>query len=229
MAELTMALRGGTMSNRWRVFALGLATLAWVTAASAHDKAKDQKAEYLEFLRLLPGDYDNLSETENDASGDHVAVILSIKPFDAQLLGRLVMFVTETAANDPHRQLAQHIWTVEHDKDNQIVQRVYQFKEPQRWVGASQDLLLLQSLLPDDLQIMSGCELYWTKTASGFSAMTRPNACRPAGSAEGHLVDIGAQLSADDLVLTEQQAGPGGRLPPGLSAANTYHFQRRGG
>jgi CpeT/CpcT family (DUF1001) len=212
---------------------LPLLAVSWLAmllpgAATARDKKKEE-AEYQKFLKDLPGQYDNLAQTEGEQGGEHVAMILSIKPLEAQLLGRLVMFVTETAADDPRRVLSQRIWTMDHDKDNNIIQHVYQFKEPARWVNASQDPLLLQSLLPDDLQAMTGCELYWTKSADGFSGVTRPHTCRPASSAEGHLIELSATLAGDDLVLTEQQAGPGGRLPADMSIGSSYQFQRRGG
>jgi hypothetical protein len=197
-------------------------------AAASRDKKKEE-AEYLKLLKDLPGEYDNLAQSEGDQGGDHVPMILSIKPLDAQLLGKLVMFVTETAADDPRRVLSQRIWTIDHDKDNNITQHVYQFKEPARWVNASQEPLLLQALLPDDLQAMTGCEIHWTKTEDGFSGVTRPHTCRPASSAEGHLIELSATLTGDDLALTELQAGPGGRLPADTSTGSSYQFQRRGG
>ena len=195
--------------------------------ASARDSKKEQ-VEYLMFLKMLPGEYDNLTQAD-DSAGQIQPLILSIRPLDLQLIGRLVMLVRETAANDPKRLLAEHIWTVDHDKENRIVQHVYQFKEPQRWLHAGDDPLLLQSLLPDDLQQMGGCEIYWTSSAHGFSGATRPHGCRPAASEEGHLIEIGAELTSDDLTLTEVQAGAGGRLPPDTSSAAAVHFQRRGG
>jgi hypothetical protein len=208
-----------------------LGTVCLVAAANVPASAgdtKQQRADYLSFLKMLPGDYDNLTQAD-DSAGQVQPVIFSVRPLELQLIGKLVMLVRETAANDPNRLLAEHIWTIEHDeKKNTIVQHVYQFKEPQRWKHAGDDPLLLQSLLPDDLQKMGGCEIYWTKTVNGFSGATQPHACRPTASEEGHLIEIGAELTSDDLTLTEVQAGAGGRLPADASGASAYHFQRRG-
>jgi hypothetical protein len=78
------------------------------------------------------------------------------------------MFARETVADDPRRVLSQRIWIIERDKQNQIVQKVYGFREPQRWVHAGDDPLLMQSLLPDDISQLVGCELNWVKTNTGF-------------------------------------------------------------
>jgi CpeT/CpcT family protein DUF1001 len=195
--------------------------------AAASKKSKEQEAQYLSFLKLLPGSFDNLTQADESA-GQIQPVILSIRPLDVQLIGKLVMLVRETAANDPKRLLAEHIWTVDQDQEKNIVQHVYQFKEPQRWIHGDNDPMLLQSLLPDDLMKMGGCEIYWTKSDNGFSGSVRPHTCRPNSSEEGHLVEIAAELTADDLTLTELQAGPGGRLPADTGTAAALHFQRRG-
>jgi len=205
------------------------ALLMLAVPAMAADSKKKEAAEFAELLHGLPGDYDNLMQTEDEAGGQHAAVALSIKPLDVQTLGRLVMLVRETAANDKRRVLALRIWILERDKEHRIVQRVYLFKEPQRWTQSSDDLVVFQSLLPDDLQQLAGCELLWFKTPTGFAASTRPNACRPASAHEGMLVETSAQLDTDDLIISEQQAGAGGRLPAQVDPAASYHFQRRGG
>jgi hypothetical protein len=198
-------------------------------AAQARSKKQEQEAQFVIFLRELPGDYDNLTQTENEADAHHAGIVLSVKPLNVQTLGKLVMFARETVADDPRRVLSQRIWIIEHDKQNQIVQKVYLFKEPQRWIHAGDDPLLMQSLLPDDLTALSGCELYWVKTDTGFSGDVRPHSCRPASSSEGQLIETSAELRNDELTMTELQAGSGGRLPAQSTADSSLHFQRRGG
>jgi hypothetical protein len=211
-----------------RLLAGCLVAIALAGSASASE-AKKHEAEFVALLKLLPGEYDNQTQTDSEGESHQAAVVLSIKALDAMTVGRLVLFVRETAANDPRRVLAQRIWTLEQDKNHHMVQRVFVFKEPQRWLHAVDDPLLLHSLLPDDLTQLAGCELIWVKTATGFAAATRPNACRPAGASEGMLIERSAELRGDDLILDEQQAGPGGRLAAEVDPALFYHFQRRGG
>jgi hypothetical protein len=206
-----------------------LALLSMALPAVADKKKKKEDADYVELLRVLPGDYDNLAQAQDEHSAQHASVVLSIKPLDLQTLGRLALLVRETAADDPRRLLAQRIWIFTHGKNNEITQQVYVFKEPQRWIHAGEDPLVMQALMPDDLGLLAGCELLWVKTADGFTGATRPRACRPSAAYEGVLIETQAQLNADDLTLTEQQAGQGGRLPAEVDPASAYHFQRRGG
>lgn len=219
------------MLKSWRASTL-IVALAFACAAPGITEAsekKKQEAEFLAFLSTLPGEYDNLTQTETEGDGRHAGILLSIKPLDVQTVGKLVMFVRETVADDPRRVLTQRIWIIEHGKENQIVQKVYLFREPQRWIHAGNDPFLLQSLLPDDLTQLAGCELNWVKTNTGYSGEIRPLACRPASSAQGQLIETSAELRGDDLIMTELQAGAGGRLPPQSTDASSYHFQRRGG
>jgi hypothetical protein len=207
----------------------GVALLSVLRPAWADSKKKIEEAEFIGLLRALPGDYDNITQTEQESGKQHAAVVLSIKPLQADTVGKLVLLVRETAADDRRRVLEQRIWTLEHTKDHLFVQRVYLFKEPQRWVNAGDDPLLMQSLLPDDLLPLTGCELLWTKTDTGYMASTRPHACRPGPSSEGQLIELSAELRGDDLIVSEQQAGTGGRLPAEIDPAMAYRFQRRGG
>jgi len=195
---------------------------------AAADKKKEE-AEFVALLKTLPGDYDNLAQTESEQGGQHAAVILSIKPLNVQTVGKLVLYMRETAADDPRRLLAQRIWILERDKEHHFVQHVYLFKEPQRWIHAGDDPLLMQSLMPDDISQLVGCELIWTSTATGFSAAIRPQGCRTAASSSGMLIETGVTLVGDDMTVNEQQPGPGGRVTPEADPALAYHFQRRGG
>jgi hypothetical protein len=207
---------------------MGVLVMAAPTLHAESQKKKDE-AEFKALLKALPGEYDNLTQADEDHSGQHAAVMLTIKPLNLQSLGRLVMLARETAANDKHRILSQRLWTLERNKENQIVQQVYVFKEPARWVRAVDDPEILEALVPDDLRQLAGCELVWTKTDTGFTGANRPKACRPPSEQEGMLVQTSAELNGEDLTVTELQAGPGGRLPAQVDPASSYHFQRRGG
>ena len=217
-------------SRLWQILIAAAVVLVMAAPASqGESKKKKDEAEFNELLHSLTGEYDNLAQADDDHTGQHAAVTLTIKPLNLQALGRLVLLARETAANDKRRILTQRIWTLERNKESQIVQQVYVFKEPQRWVRSVDDPLILEALVPEDLQQLAGCEVVWIKTDTGFSGANRPRACRPASEHEGMLVETSAELSGEDLTLTEQQAGPGGRLPAQLDSASSYHFQRRGG
>jgi len=205
------------------------ALLAVLLQAGCSTEATKRQLEFDKLLQKLPGQYDNLAQAHSDASGEHAAVALLIRPVNALTVGKLVMFVRETAADDPRRVLAQHIWTFDMDKKNQLVQTIYLFKEPQRWVHAVDDPYIMQSVLPNDLSVLSGCNLIWTKSDSGFKATTKAQECKASAGAEGLLIEQSAELRGSDLLLNEQLSGPGGSLEGSADSASSYRFQRRSG
>ena len=162
------------------------AALALLLLAGCSTGATKHEREFDKLLQGLPGQYDNRAQAKTDASGQHAAVALVINPVNSLAVGKVVMFERETAIDDPRRILAQHIWTFELDKKNaHLVQSVYVFKEPLRWLHAVDDPYVLQSVLPDDLSVLSGCKLIWSKSDYGFAATTNAKDCRASAGAEG--------------------------------------------
>jgi hypothetical protein len=198
--------------------------------AGCTTEASRREAEFDKLIKALPGQYDNRAQAASDERGEHAAVALLIQPVNALTVGKIVMFVRETAANDPRRVLAQHIWTFDLDKKKQhLVQTTYLFKEPQRWLHAVDDPYLMQSLLSEDLSVLSGCSLTWSKTDFGFQASTKAAECKGSAGAEGLLIEQSAELRGTDLLLNEQLSGPGGALAGSTDSASWYRFERRSG
>ena len=206
-----------------------MGVLAVLLLAGCKTEASRREADFDKLIKALPGQYDNRTQASNDERGEHAAVALLIQPVDAITVGKIVMFVRETAANDPRRILAQHIWTFDLDKKQQLVQSIYLFKEPQRWVHAVDDPYVMQSLLPDDLTLLSGCNLTWSKSDFGFQASTKAAECKGSAGAEGLLIEQSAELRGTDLLLNEQLSGPGGVLAGSADSASWYRFERRSG
>src|SRR5450755_4511678 len=86
------------------------AWLGLVLLAAGASAANKREQEFDKFMQALPGQYDNRTQAKNDASGAHAAVAVVINPVNSLTLGKAVMFERETAADDPRRILAQHIW-----------------------------------------------------------------------------------------------------------------------
>ncbi len=197
--------------------------------AGCHTEASRREADFDKLIKALPGQYDNRTQANGDASGEHAAVALLIEPVNALTVGKIVMFVRETAVNDPRRVLSQHIWTFDFDKKKQLVQTNYLFKEPQRWLHAVDDPYVIQSVLPDDLSVLSGCNLTWSKSDFGYQASTQLAECKGSAGAEGLLIEQNAEVRGTDLLLNEQLSGPGGVLPGSVDSASWYRFERRSG
>jgi hypothetical protein len=203
--------------------------LAVLLLAGCTTEATKRQIEFDKLVKTLPGQYDNRAQAKADASGEHAALALLIRPVDALAVGKIVMFVRETAADDPRRILAQHIWTFDMDNSNHLVQTNYLFKEPQRWVHAADDPYVIQSVLPNDLSVLSGCNLTWRKSDYGFQATTKATECKASAGAEGLLIEQSAELRGSDLLLNEQLSGPGGTLEGSADSASSYRFERRSG
>jgi hypothetical protein len=218
-------LSDGWLSDGW----LSAVSLAAVLLAGCNSEAKRREADFDKLVKALPGQYDNRAQAASDQRGEHAAVALLIQPVNAMTVGKIVMFVRETAANDPRRVLAQHVWTFDLDKKQHLVQNIFVFKEPVRWLHAADDPYLMQSLLPDDLSVLAGCSLTWSKTDFGFQASTKAAECKGSAGAEGLLIEQSAELRGTDLLLNEQLSGPGGVLAGSADSASWYRFERRSG
>ena len=215
-----------------RARAPGLQCAAWLAAlllAGCTSEATKREAEFEILMGKLPGQYDNLAQAKSDVSGQHAAVALLIRPVNALAVGKIVMFARETAADDPRRVLSQHIWTFQIDSQQRLVQTVYLFKEPQRWVHAVDDPYVIQSVLPADLSPLAGCELIWRKSDAGFLGTTKADTCRGSAGAEGLLIEQSAELRGSELLINEQLSGTGSSLEGSADATSSYRFQRRAG
>jgi hypothetical protein len=222
--------------------ALGLEGCASMKQSRAED------AQFTALQKLLPGRYDNASQVSADAragaAGAHAAIELVIVRADADLIGKAVFYVRQSAANDPQRVLSQRIWVLGRAQEvrtkvSHVEQRIYLFKEPQRWLDVGDAPELLQALMPEDLRQLSGCELLWSKVgadkagsdkvASDYEAHRKADSCHPASRSEGLLIEQRFELHGDRLSLIEQQVGPDGLVElSGSQVEPFYRFERRG-
>src|SRR3984957_7841372 len=112
--------------------------LALLLLSVCPSASKKSVQAFDKFMQALPGQYDNRTQAKNDPSGAHAAVAVVINPVNSLALGKAGMFERETAADDPRRVLAQHIWSFEMDKKGEhLVQTGTVFKEPLRWRHAT--------------------------------------------------------------------------------------------
>jgi hypothetical protein len=226
-------------------FGTWLAAIACLAGCAGQPSQSDDAA-LTELQAKLPGRYDNAAQARSGArAGPTEAaqpIDLLIVAANAALIGKSTYYVRETPSGDPHRVLSQFIWvfgrTVEHGKverDTQgrpkqyLEQHLYAFKEPQRWLRAGEQPEMLQSLLPDDLQRLSGCDLLWTFADGGFSAERHSASCSPEAKHEGQLIEQKIELKDAHLSLLEQQVSLDGLLDaPACPADSWYRFVRHG-
>jgi hypothetical protein len=223
----------------YRTFLAALAFGAFaLTGCAAHQGNKRNEVLLEDMQKRLPGRYDNAAQARSDTQAGvrepHESLNLLIAPANAALVGKIAYYVRETASDDPRRVLSQRIWVLGHAEDlhtkvQLVEQHIYLFKEPQRWVHVGDDPELLQSLLPEDLQQLPGCELIWFRRDEVYEAHRKVENCSPAAKSEGLLLEQRIELRENQLSMVEQEVGPDGLLP--LSGAQEdpfYRFVRRG-
>ena len=209
-----------------------LSLLLATTLAGCASQEKLRQADMAALAAALPGTYDNAAQARDDIAGNvgspHAGLRLMVTAIYAPLVGKHVFHVRETSLDDPRRLVMQRIWTLAVLPDKRIAQGVMALAEPERW--RSGDPELFRSLLPQDLRSLSGCDLYWTRTESGFSGENRHASCRADARAgtDAHTVEYRAELEGDRLALSERLYDSAGRVVMGDSAEPFYRFVRRG-
>lgn len=239
-----------TIARRLLVIAGATLSLA-ASCGQREDKADDAAMALLQ--ARLPGRYDNVTQARLEArSGSGVAlpaIDLLIIPANAALIGKATFYVRETAAGDPKRVLSQYIWVfgraievhrkgdkepkaTEKDgseKAQHLEQHVYLFKEPHRWLLVGEQPELLESLLPADLDRLTGCDLLWTTKESGFVAERHSTTCSPAVKSEGQQLESKIEMKDNNLGMLEQQITADGLVDAPASPSDPYYrFVRRG-
>lgn len=195
-------------------------TALWTIAAAvslllgACSGSRSRREADLDALRhALPGIYTSAASGASN-SGAAESVRLAITPIVAQAIGDPVFLVRESAGGNEHLVLAERIWTLALDRQGRVVQQMFVFKEPRRWVGAAEHRDLLLGLLPEDLTPLAGCNLIWQRSPSGFAteAVPKPDPCEPGASVQGQWLDRELKLQGSQLSLTERQVGSDGAL-----------------
>jgi CpeT/CpcT family (DUF1001) len=159
------------------------------------------KAELNDLAVVLPGVYANPQQ-----------VLLVLNVFAPMMTGN-ILYVRETAADDPRRVFSERIWILEVGPTKHVVATVYAFDEPERWRDAAENPEIFRPMLQRDLRPLPGCELVWQRTPRGFSATGRSSRCPTSWRLEGEELAFSAP----------------GKSAAGGAGDGYYHFVRQGG
>jgi hypothetical protein len=223
---------------------LAAAAAAVVLGGCAHSNQRQAQSEMTELQHAFPGEY----STDGSKGDGGDPVTLTISSFSAQLVGDTVYFVRETPSNNKALVLWQGVWTLvgeaerkheherhagepsaDHSPDDKlrIVQHSFLFKEPRRWTEAGNNPEVLESMLPQDLKALPGCDLIWHKDEMGFVTEGTLTGCRPGSEASGLWMLETASLQGGELSVTERRVDENGGLDMS-GAPQTMHFSRTG-
>jgi hypothetical protein len=87
------------------------------------------------------------------------------------------LYVEQAAANSllkPYRQRVYHLYKID---DTTIVSKVYEIKEPSKYINAQYNRTLLQQLTKQDLIDRQGCAIYLHKIKGNFVGSTPGKEC----------------------------------------------------
>jgi len=193
---------------------------------------KRQEAELGQLLEWYPGRYSNVEQAEADARAGrpvHAALELGIVRVYAPAIGDFVYYGQENAADDPRRVVAQRVVSFQIVKGQGIVQSLWSLAEPMRWRDAHLNPDLFKSLQPHDFAPLPGCDLIWTYKDGLFTGANDARSCRSTSSTTGCTIrmDLRAELTPDELALTDLSYDVAGKVVQGNAAEPFYRFRRR--
>ena len=182
--------------------------------AACSTNASRREADFDALRHSLPGIYASAADAAVPNASSAAGVRLAIIPITAQAVSDRLYLVRETAVGNEHLVLAEGIWTLAFDKQRRVVQQMFVFKEPRRWLGAAEHPDLLLGLLPEDLTLLAGCDLIWQRGASGFATdlLRTPDPCEPGPGTQGQWLARELKLEGAQLSLSERQIGSDGAL-----------------
>lgn len=218
-----------TADIRLRIWAAPLVALCCVASGCAH-QTKLREKELAELAAWFPGWYDNREQTQSERAAGrtiHESVTLSVVPIYAPLLSDTAFYLQENARGDLRRVLSQRIAAFSVTRDGRIIERLYALSDAPRWRDAARNPDLFKSLVGDDVQEVSGCELTWAREAEHFRGSNDPATCRtPAPEGGGAPLQMRSTmvLTSSTLDIDQQVLAANGQEARGVPA--DYHFRR---
>lgn len=211
-----------------RLAALIAAAAVAAAIAGCAGPQKRARADLAEIGAWLPGYYDNQAQVREDRTAGrppHESVALVVVPIDAGLIGKHVYYVEETTGR-ARRVTMQRLVSFAATRSG-IVESLWAFTDPTRWLGADAHPELFTALQPGDVRPMLGCDLTWTREGGQFTASDDPDDCRIVSASTGRVesIDTRIKLSPNGLAISSRAAGS-----PAPAGVDPYlRFRRNGG
>lgn len=208
-----------------------LAVLVLSSAGCAnHAKLRDE--ELARIAEWLPGNYDNRAQVDEELARNavdlHEPIDLVIVAVSAQIIGPQLYYAQQSDSMNPRRVFDQRLYRFEKSADDQaIVQTLYRFKEPERWADGQRRADIFKSLVPDDLNAISGCELKWEFDGERFTGQSSQVSCRsPSESGPPLAIEMRVELEAGELRFSERSFDAAGNLVQGRREDPFFRFRK---
>jgi hypothetical protein len=220
------------MAESFRALAILLLLASCTLLTACASELKKAKADLTEIQSWLPGFYDNLEQSQEDARQGrtpHVALSLSIVPVRLPTFGDHVFYLQESAADDARRITRQRLLSFEPLEEGNVRQTMYSLSQPGRWRDAHLNPDLLKGMMFNDATPLTGCELLWKKEGEKYVAANASGGCRATVPSLGGGVrlELRAELAPDELSLAELAFNARGQLVQGDVTEPFYRYRKR--
>jgi hypothetical protein len=224
----------GARALVWLILACGAGAGSLLAGCAAGgQKAPKPDVELAQLTHWLPGTYNNTAQHDADVKAGkppHEALTIVIVPIDSPIMGEHVFYLQEMAADDPRRVMRQQVlsFAVSDKKGEVIRETVATLVEPRRWREGYLNPELFAAMVTEDVTPMSGCDLFWKRTATGFAGANDPRRCHSSDrmSDAAALNQVRAELTSIELSFAEQSFDENGALVLGRTDDPFYRFHK---
>jgi hypothetical protein len=224
----------GARALVWLILACGAGAGSLLAGCAAGgQKAPKPDVELAQLTHWLPGTYNNTAQHDADVKAGkppHEALTIVIVPIDSPIMGEHVFYLQEMAADDPRRVMRQQVlsFAVSGQKGEVIRETVATLVEPRRWREGYLNPELFAAMVTEDVTPMSGCDLFWKRTATGFAGANDPRRCHSSDrmSDAAALNQLRAELTSIELSFSEQSFDESGALVLGRTDDPFYRFHK---
>jgi len=180
-----------------------------------------------DYLQLQIGSFTSAAQAKQDARYDEVTWHIAEIWRDADPGSGERWLYTESWMPGAPAPYMQRISRLRAEPDGTILARRYTLPEAARYIGAWQVPRAFDSLQPEQLTELTGCDATITRAGAGrFEGGTTGNHCRNTYKGAAYAISQSV-LTADEMVNWDRGFSPSGELVWG-PAAGGYRFQRAG-
>ena len=153
--------------------------------------------------RWMAGDFSNQKQAyANPPFYAHIRV--AMRPLDPEKFGGIMLFVEQAydyCLQHPYRLRVLHFKQL---GDHLEIEN-FKVKEAERFNGAARDRQRLQTLTPDDLVEMPGCELLVEWTGTSFKGVVKPGKhCRVVRNGKETYLESSFEISETGLISLDR-------------------------
>lgn len=145
------------------------------SCAATKEPNAAQRARLNELRSAMTGTYDSSAQAEIDP--EYYNIALHMEPIWTDTAGHY-LYVEQALASTPLEPYRQRVYKLE-AKGKRVISRVFELREPGRYVGAHKNPGRFATLAPDDLMEKEGCAVYLKRDKNGvYRGSTRKKECK---------------------------------------------------